>query len=100
MPEFCLFLSGNKFWYSVGETKMKAFRCYFDLNDVLTEVENASARIGFNITDKEETGIRDNNRVTTTDDRYYDLQGRRVHTSGSIMKKGLYIRNGKKELVR
>lgn len=63
-------------------------------------MENASARIGFNITDKEETGIRDYNRVTKTDNRYFDLQGRRVHTSGSMMKKGLYIRNGKKEIVR
>ncbi len=47
VPEFSLFLNGNKFWYSTGLTKMKAFRAYFTLRDVLTEVDEAAARIGF-----------------------------------------------------
>ena len=95
VPEFSLFLNGNKFWYSTGATKMKAFRAYFTLRDVLTEVDEAAARIGFCF--DEATGIRDNNRETITNNRYYDLQGRSV---GTPARKGLYINNGKKVVVK
>ena len=95
VPEFSLFLNGNKFWYSTGATKMKAFRAYFTLRDVLTEVDEAAARIGFSF--DEATGIRDNNRETITNNRYYDLQGRSV---GTPARKGLYINNGKKVVVK
>ena len=97
VPEFCLFLSGNRFWYSIGETKMKGFRGYFKLNDVLTEVEEADARIGFSF--EEATGISDNQQRMDTDGHgvVYDLQGRRIDQP---VKKGLYIRNGKKEIVK
>lgn len=100
VPEFCLFLNGNKFWYSTGATKMKAFRGYFSLRDVLTEVDEAAARISFSF--GEATGITINNRETITNNRYYDLQGRRVSVGEGDMPahKGLYIKNGKKEIVK
>ena len=44
------------------------------------------------------TGISDSHRATMADDRVYDLQGRPYHSE--LNKKGLYIRNGKKEIVR
>ncbi len=94
VPENCLFISGNKFWYSTGNTKMKAFHGYFWLKDVLPGMEQSGARISFNF--NEATGISDNNRDTITNNRYYDLQGRRVEKPS----KGLYIRNGKKEIVK
>ena len=43
------------------------------------------------------TGIVNVSRETITNNRYYDLQGRRVDTSP---KKGLYIRNNKKIVIR
>ena len=96
VPEFSLFLNENKFWYSTGATKMKAFRAYFTLRDVLTEVDEAyGSRISFSF--DEATGIQDNNRETTTNNRYYDLQGRSVQTPA---RKGLYINNGKKVVVK
>ena len=95
VPENCLFISGNKFWYSTGNTKMKAFRGYFWLQDVLSDVEQAGARISFNF--NEATGISDNNREIITNDCYYDLQGRSVQTP---VRKGLYINNGKKVVVK
>jgi hypothetical protein len=94
IDENCLFLSGNKFWYSNGSTKMKAFRAYFDFYDVLTEVEEASARIGFNF--DETTGINEvhgNANVEGT----YDLQGRKVEEPAN---KGLYIVNGHKVVIK
>lgn len=94
VPANCLFLSENQFWYSKGLTKMKAFRAYLDLVDVLASVENAGARITMNF-GGETTGIGNVN-ANENDNRYFDLQGRRVLKPG----KGLYIRNGKKEVIK
>ena len=96
VPEFCLFLSGNKFWYSIGETKIKAFRGYFDLKDALTSVEDAySSRIVMSF-DNTTTGINEVVNRKSTNDIYYDLQGRRVAKPG----KGLFVKDGKKVIIK
>ena len=112
VPEFGLFLNGNKFWYSVGDTKMKAFRAYFSLKDVLTEVDEAAARISFSFDDSEATGIAENEKTMVStnrlrngenEKRMYDLQGRRISASlndkgkmiNDKVNKGIYIVNGK-----
>ena len=66
----CLFLSGGAFHYSVGKTKMRAFRAYFDFNDLLTDFEDnyASSRIFISF-DNNTTGI-ENHRMANDDDRY------------------------------
>ena len=94
VPEFGLFLSGNRFWYSTGATKLKAFRAYFDLNDVLTEVENAAARISFSFDDNETTGITD--VKAAGDGKVYDLRGQVVKTPA----KGIYVKDGKKVVIK
>ena len=91
VEENCLFLSDNKFWYSNGSTKMKGFRAYFDFYDVLSEVENASARIDFNFDDT--TGIKEIHGANGNAEGTYDLQGRKVEEPTN---KGLYIVNGRK----
>lgn len=98
VPEYSLFLNDNKFWYSMGQTRMKAFRAYFDFLDVLTEVEGgaAGARITMTV-DGETTSVSQIVKGKPVSGRYYDLQGRRVQHPE---KKGVYIRNGKKEVVR
>lgn len=88
VPENSLFLSGNKFWYSTGKTKMKAFRAYFTLVDVLTD-RSAGARI--NVID-ETTGIKEVHGSANVEGTY-DLQGRKVEEPTN---KGLYIVNGRK----
>lgn len=94
IPAENLFLSGNKFWYSVGKTQTKAFRGYFKFRDVLEEyygnAANASSRISFSFND-EPTGIVGITLSESQDD-IFDLQGRKVETPS----KGIYIRNGKK----
>ena len=94
VPEDCLFISGNKFWYSAGKTKMKAFRVYFELKDVLADTADAGARITMSF-DDETTGIREQRH--DGDDRYYDLKGMRVEKPS---KKGVYINNGKTKVVK
>ena len=91
----CLFLSENKFWYSAGNTKMKAFRAYFDFYDVLTEIEDTySSRIILNFPDDETTGIR--NIAPSMNNRYYDLQGRQI----DMPNKGIYVKDGRKVVVK
>lgn len=93
IPEDDLFLNSNMFWYSKGNTKMKAFRGYFEFADVLTEVEEASSRIMFEF-NEQTTGIR---TITSSEDgKYFDLQGRGVKPT----KKGLYIKDGKKVVIK
>lgn len=87
-----LFLSGNHFWYSVGTTQMKAFRGYFELYDVLTNPEEAGARIALDI-DDDPTGIITINKSKKDSNIYYDLMGRRAEKP---RKGNIYIVDGKK----
>ena len=111
LDEFTLFLSSNKFWYSAGKTKMKAFRAYFDFYDVLAEVEEGSAAsrivISFSGHGGTTTDASDASRLMNNEERskdVYDLQGRRVNSSlfthHSSLTKGVYVRNGKKIVIK
>ena len=93
VPKNSLFLSGNKFYYSAGKTKMKGFRAYFTLKDVLADVASADARIFISFDDA--TGVKTMKAVDN--ENYYDLQGRRV---SEPTKKGLYIRGNKKVFIK
>lgn len=96
LEEYALFLNSNKFWYSTGLTKMKAFRAYFVMADVLTDVENAAARISFSF-DNKPTGINSLNPSQKGEgSKYYNLNGQRT----KALRKGLYIRDGKKMVVK
>ena len=94
VPENDLFISNNKFYYSAGATNMKAFRAYFEFDDVLTALDEAGARIS--IVDEDVTGIANVKTLSVESSDYYDLQGRKVENPG----KGLYINNGRKVVKR
>lgn len=96
VPEGCLFVgSGNSFWYSTGSTKMKAFRAYFDLTDVLQAYYDGSEANVRMLINSETTGIQNltQGEVTTPT---YDLQGRRILRPT----KGIYITNSKKIFIK
>ncbi len=100
VPDQCLFLSDSNFWYSTGISSLKPFRAYFDFYDVLPIAEESESRITMSFDDDEEetTGI-DELRGKMEDGRgelYFNLQGCPVSTP----KKGLYIKNGKKVLIK
>lgn len=97
IPANGLFLSGNQFWYSTGETRIKAFRAYFMFVDVLTEVEGASANIRYTIVD-EATGIADVKSPMGASDGWYTLDGRRLERKPA--ERGVYIMDGKKVSIR
>lgn len=95
VPENCLFISEDKFWYSTGATKMKAYRAYFDFVDILSAVENPSSRIVMSF-DDDTTGITNTNSTNDTNE-WYTVSGVKVEKP---VRKGLYIQNGKKKVVK
>ena len=94
VPANCLFLNGGDFWYSTGQSNIKAFRGYFAFVDVLASLETAASKVKMVFRD-ETTGIKDV-IVKTANDDMYDLQGRRIVNPD----KGVYIKNGKKVVIK
>lgn len=101
VPEYNLFLSSNKFWYSKGTTKTKAFRAYFEFYDVLTEVEEAEAKIRF-VVDAEATAIEGVESEGETGSGVYTLQGVALGGIKDVenLPRGVYIMDGKKVSVK
>lgn len=98
VPENCLFISDNKFWYSTGLTKMKAFRGYFELEDVLSDAANANISYTFDGT----TGIRDIRSQSLAEGAVYTIQGQYLGKDIDLKKlpRGIYIVNGKKQVIK
>ena len=94
VPENCIFLSGNKAYYSTGLTKMEAFRGYFDFYDELDDKSASARSIDINIDGT--TSINNAIRELPNDGKYYNLKGQRVEKPS----KGVYILNGKKVVVK
>ena len=94
VPANCLFLNGGEFWYSTGQINIKAFRGYFEFVKVLASLETAASKVKM-VFRGETTGIKDVT-VETANDDMYDLQGRRIVNSD----KGVYIKNGKKVVIK
>lgn len=94
VPNNGLFISGNKFYYSKGNTKIKAFRGWFNLEAVLNVAASAPVFFSF---DNETTSI---NMVkgerNISNGEVYNLNGHRVMSPN----KGLFIKNGKKVIVK
>ena len=98
VPESCLFISNNKFWYSTGLTKMKAFRGYFEFVDVLADMANANISFSFDGT----TGIHEILNRSMADGAVYTIQGQFVGKDIDLKKlpRGIYIINGKKQVIK
>ncbi len=91
VPENCLFLSDNSFWYSTGQTVMKGFRAFFDFKDILLSQDEAPSRIKMSVA-HESSGVTYIETDSLPNVILFDLQGRQVTNPT----RGLYIRNGKK----
>jgi len=96
VPANSLFLSDGKFWYSKGLTKMKAFRAYFTFNDVLSSVADNASGVRFYVNDGDTQTEIQIPELMPMDGEYYDLKGQRVETPS----KGIYIKDGKKVVVK
>ena len=102
VEEYCLFLNGNKFWYSTGTTKMKAYRAYFSFYTVLSEVDSsAGSKIRF-VVDDEVTSIDGIPSAADKMGAVYNLNGQLIGFDIDVnsLPAGVYIKNGQKIVVK
>ena len=97
VPEESLVFTSGLFIYSDGTMQVNALSAYFEFADVLENTDEAASRI-IRTSDGITTGVG----ATLTNSRevngsIYDLQGRRINNQ---MKKGIYIKNGNKAIIR
>lgn len=95
LPEYSLYLTGGKFVYANGSDVLKPFRAYFDFNDYLTDPDASQENITIVYEPSRVSGIE---AVKAESNIYYDLQGRRLPAKPAV--KGIYIKNGKKIVVK
>ena len=99
IPADRLFISNNEFYYSIGSTRMKAFRGYFDLeNKLKTNTLSRAFVNGKSIEsfDDGTTGIR--NHYISEAGKVYSVTGRYVGENVNMksLPKGIYIVDGVK----
>ena len=93
VPVNALFVSENALWFCTGSNTIKAFRAYFELEDV---EYSAGARLTFSVDDSGLTGITERSYNNSDSDRVFNLQGLPVTAPA----KGIYIINGKKTIIK
>ena len=91
IPENNLFLNANKLYYSTGSTVIKGFRGYFYVKDF-----DPSANAPTFMVDGGTTRV-EGLSVVTDDGTIYNLNGQKVETPAQ---KGVYIKNGKKVILK
>lgn len=91
VPENYLFLNANKLYYSTGSTVIKGFRGYFWLKDFNPSANAPTFKVDGGTTRVE--GLS----VVTDDGTIYNLNGQKVETPAQ---KGVYIKNGKKVILK
>lgn len=91
IPENNLFLNDNKLYYSTGSTVIKGFRGYFQLQGFDPSANAPTFKVDGGTTRVE--GLS----VVTDDGTIYNLNGQKVETPAQ---KGVYIKNGKKVILK
>jgi hypothetical protein len=90
------YISNNQFWHATGKVNIKPFRAY------LESTQAVSSAIGLMVDDGEATGIMsiENGEliIDSEADAWYSLDGRLLPVRPTS--KGIYIHNGRKEVVR
>lgn len=89
-----VFLNSNKFYYSTGSTIIKGLRGYFWLRDFDSSAGGPSLVMAYHGTP---TDVNQVKVVVNEDGVYYNLNGQRVENP---TEKGIYIRNGKKVIIK
>lgn len=104
IPKRGIFLSGNKFYYSTGDSEIKGFRGYFMLDDYMQNIiweSGSGLNIGI-VIDGELTAIEGISTNYRNNDDVYSVSGVYMGKASDIKKlsRGIYIVNGKKVIVK
>lgn len=98
IPANGFFLSGGNFWYSTGNTEIKAFRGYFFFNDILADIASSGVKMEVCI-DGRTTRISDLN-IVDSEGAIYTIDGKKMNNDVTRLPKGVYLINGKKVAVK
>jgi hypothetical protein len=91
--------TSNALYWPGTDMTLRAFRAYFQLKKDLTAGEILSARMYFGDSESETTSLNEEFATATgATATWYTLDGRKL--SGKPTKKGVYINNGKKTVVK
>lgn len=96
VPEDALFISGNKFYYSKGETNIKGFRAWFELDGVIGKPMVTEVKIKV---DGIPTAISDIDFVTAPEG-VFTIDGKKINNDVTKLPKGVYIIDGKKVAIK
>ena len=94
IPAEGLFLSKNKFYYSVGNTTINGFRGYFSLFDLLYSYVTGTSEVKVNMSVDGTTAI--SNIDLTKSNNIFNVNGIKMGNDMNRLNKGIYIVNGKK----
>lgn len=96
VPKDDLFISNNTFYYSIGTTKIKGFRGYFEFNDMLNYTN--TARAFFNIDGDGTTKIQNAQITKNETGKVYSISGRYMGENVNMksLPKGVYVVDGVK----
>ena len=91
-----LFLANNTLWYPPASLNVRTCRAYFELTADVPETAGAPSIV---IDYGETTGVHTMAEGRSVmEDVWYTLDGRKVH--GQRLKEGVYIHNGRKEVIK
>ena len=91
-----LFLANNTLWYPTADLTVRTCRAYFELTADVPETAGAPSIV---IDYGETTGVHTMAEGRSVmEDVWYTLDGRKVH--GQRLKEGVYIHNGRKEVIK
>ena len=97
-------LGGGELIRSNGESGLKPYRWYMNENfhgvPIIDGKETKAKSIKLNVIDEEEatTGVKEFRQTENKDNSVYDMNGRKMNESN--LKPGLYIKNGKKFIIK
>ena len=91
-----LYLANDKLWYPTADLTVRTCRAYFELTADVPETAGAPSIV---IDYGETTGVHTMAEGRSVmEDVWYTLDGRKVH--GQRLKEGVYIHNGRKEVIK
>ena len=96
--EIIMMAAQNNLGYSQTTRQLKCFRCHFYVPANDGELSARSIVVDFGDGETTEIGTINNNRETIANNQWYTLDGRKL--TGKPTTKGVYIHNGRKEVVR
>jgi len=85
--------TGNKLYTPNVTNKMKGFRAYFDISAVSADTKEL-------VIDGESTGIDIPKAMAKGDGQMFNLNGQRVNADAGNLPKGVYVKGGKKVIIR